>query len=226
MKRKLVFLLLSMAFVAGCQQPSQGEQDQKRKDQANLEAEEQAKADQNKLNEQSLKLEKDLQRRYRFYNAVNQEYTGKIKISGTEYGISFKSQPTIPLYTGDRVRTVEEVQTDLNNLGLDGTIRFWNLKNTQAASGCQFSGVKGFYENGSFKLQSTECGNIFNVFFSQKIISSKEFEKIETTAVESGAAVLSQAILEKKQEKVAALIVQMQSTLNGTTQNFQLEVKK
>lgn len=218
------FLILAM--LSGCQQPSQSEQDEKRKEQADVDAEAQAKADQQKLNEQSMKLERDLQRRYRFYAAVSYEYTGQIKINGTEYGISHKSQPSIPLYTGDRIRTVEEVQSDLNILGLNTSFRFWNIKKPEAATGCQFSGAKAFYENGSYRLQSSDCGNIFMVFAGEHLIPTKEFPTVSEDVINTGAQNLAQAILSSQKSSVDFLVVQMQSTLNGTTQNFQLQRKK
>lgn len=228
MKRLTNFFILSLLsfVIASCQQPSQSEQDARRKDQANLEAEEQAKAEQKKLNEQSLKLERDLQRRYRFYAAVSYEYTGQIKINGTTYGISHTSQPTIPLYIGDRIRTVEEVQADLNNLGLDSSIRFWDIKKPQAATGCQFSNIKAFYENGAYKLQSEACGNIFNIFISGKILDPKDLGQMASGTVEGNAVSIAQAILSGQTNTVESVIVQMQSTVSGTTQTFQLQRKQ
>ncbi len=219
-------LFVVMSVFSGCQQPSQSEQDAKRKEQANIEAEEQAKADQQKQNEQSLRLERDLQRRYRFYAAVTAEYTGQIKIDGTEYGISHKSQPSIPLYMGDRIRTVEEVQSDLNTLGLNTSFRFWNIKKPEAATGCLFSGAKAFFENGSYRLQSTECGNIFNIFVSDQIIPAKEFATITDEKIDNKAAEIAQSILAAQKNTVDYLVVQRLSPLNGTTQSFQLQRKK
>ncbi|MFN8945803.1 MAG: hypothetical protein ACK5WZ_14395 [Pseudobdellovibrionaceae bacterium] len=228
---KSVLLWTAMAFMlVNCQQPSQSEQDAKRKELANLEAEEQAKeqtkAEQQAKNEQSLKLEKDLQRRYRFYAAVSNEYTGQIKINGTEYGISHKSLPTIPLYIDERIRTLEEVQADLNDLGLDSSIRFWNVKNPQAATGCQFSDIKAFYANGAYKLQSENCGNIFNVFLSDRILTAKEIAAIQSQAVVANALAISKSILAGQTDQATSLIVQMQSTATGVTQSFQLQLKQ
>jgi hypothetical protein len=225
MKRlNFIFILCLISFVvASCQQPSQSEQDAKRQEQANIDAEAQAKAEQQKLNEQSVKLEKDLQRRYRFYSAVSAEYQGQIKINGTDYGISHKSQPTIPLYVGDRIRTVEEVQADINNLGLDSAIRFWNIKKPQAATGCQFLNIKAFYENGAYKLQSEACGNIFNIFVGGKMIAPKDLGAIASADIEGSAVRLAQSILVGQVSEVESVIVQMQSTVSGTTQTFQLQ---
>lgn len=216
--------LMAFMILSAC---AQRDQDNKRLEEvAQIEGEQAAKADQQKQNEQSLRLERELQRRYRFYAAVSHEYTGQIKLNNVDFGVSHKSQPTIPLYTGERIRTVEEVQSDLNNLGLDSIIRFWNLKNPQAGTNCQFLNMKAFFENGSYKLQSADCGNIFSIFISEKNIPAKEFPTVSGGTIEANAANAAQFILNSQGgAQVDHLIVQRHSPLNGTTQNFQLQKK-
>jgi hypothetical protein len=218
-------------LIISCQQPSESEQNDKRKNQANLEAEEQAKAGQDQQNAQSLKLEADLKRRYRFYSALSAEYTGQIKIKDKDnkdidIAVSLSSQPTIPLYIGDRIRTIEEVQADLQNLGFQSNFKFWNIKNPGTATGCLFSNAKAFHENGVVSFQSSsECPNVFQLSILPHVLSSKEIAEIKQSLLDAEASALAQRILSGEIQTVPSAFVRMQMTQNGEVRSFQLKKK-
>lgn len=222
---RIKFMFAVIFLMSAC---AQRDQDNKRLEEvADIQAQQDAKAQQEALNKKSIMMEKDLQRRYRFYSSVAYKYEGQIKIDGTDYGILFQSQPTIPLYNGDRIRTVEEVSEDLNNLGLNASFKFWNIKKPESTTGCQFPSTKAFYENGSFQLRNeTTCGNIFNVYLSNSLVTSKELPEVfQKNSVEANAVTLSQMILSGQKSTADFLTVQMTSLSTNNSQNFQLKRK-
>ncbi len=233
MSKTLVAIMgIGMALVIqGCQGPSESEQEARRKEQAGVDAGEQAKADQEQQNAQSLKLEADLKRRYRFYSAMSAEYVGQIKLKDKDnkdidVAISLNSHPTIPLYSGDRIRTVEEVQADLQNLGFQSTFQFWIIKKPGAATGCLFSNAKAFHESGVVRFQSpSECPNVFQLSILPKVLSQKEIAEIKQFNLEADATALAQRILNGEVQTVPSTFIRMQMPLNGEVKSFQLMKK-
>lgn len=232
--RKILKATAALGFAAmmmACQGPSQSEQEERRKEQAGVDAQEQAKADQEQQNAQSLKLEGDLKRRYRFYAAMSGEYVGQFKLKDKdnkdiEIAVSLTSNPRIPLYTGERIRTVEEVQSDLQELGFQSTFKFWNVKNPEAATGCLFSNIKAFHENGAVIFQSpSECPNVFQLSILSKVLSSKEISEVKQPSLDSEASVMAQRILNGEIQAVPSTFVRMQMTQNGQIRSFQLKKK-
>lgn len=231
LKLNLLAIVFIGGFSLGCQGPSQSEQEDRRKEQAGVEAEEQSKADQEKQNAQSLKLEAEFQRRYRFYSALSFEYLGQIKEKDKDNKdidvmISLTLKPTVPLYTGDRIRTVEEVQTDLQNLGFQSSIRFWNKDNFETAVGCDFADTKAFYENGVVRFHSpSECASVFQLSLLSKVFSIKEIEKITQQTLDNEASVLAQRILRGEVQSAPSVFIRMQSTYISKVRAFQLKKK-
>lgn len=228
---KLFGLFSIFIFNWGCQGPSLSEQEANRRDQAGLEAEEQTKADQNQQNQKSQQLERDLRRQYRFYASLIHDYSGQIRIKSTdkkemEIAVNFSFQPTIPLYTGDRIRTLEEVQSDLERLAFQSSFRFWNPKKSEVSTGCLFSSAKAFHESGWVRFQNTsECPNVFQVFILPRILSDKEIKDLDFNSVENGASFLAQKILAAEINDVKAIFIRMQMVQNGEILNFQLTQK-
>lgn len=161
-------------------------------------------------------LENDLSRKQDFYSAVEGTFEGSFMAGEKEFKTRITLIPSLPPYTSNRIRTLEEVTADLNNLSFSVQTTHWNAKGTAVASGCIFSQMKPDYDNGLISIAAENCSNVYKVSLFD---SSDRGENgpIKTAEVLQKSRILSKKILRKEIEQINEIHVVMQPTLVAKT---------
>jgi hypothetical protein len=135
----LLMLFLSMAL-ASCGKP----------DAKNLEekAQRELKVETDNTNKKALQLEADLSRKQLFFSALEGTFEGSFISEGKEFKTRITLIPSLPPYTANRIRTLDEITADLNNLNFSFQVRHWSLNGSGVPFGCIFNQIRPDYDNG------------------------------------------------------------------------------
>lgn len=217
--REIFFVFLFAAFCfGGCAQ-----QDDKRiEDRAELEERVGFKLDQERLIARAKEMEADLERRHRFYQALNGEYSGIYTTSsGVKFATKVKLLPSLPPYLPpNRIRTLEEISSDINNLYFNIQVLHWSPGNSATAVGCVFQEVRGNLEKGRIEVAQAACPNVYSV----RIIDPKSGPVAQPNDLDKNSTDLAQKILNQTATSVEQLKVVMQPSNNAD--EYLLELKR
>ena len=162
-------------------------------------------------------VEADLSRKQLFYMALEGTYEGSFMAGEKEFKTRLTFIPSLPPYESNRVRTLEEVTADLNNLSFAIQSTHWNSKGTAVAAGCIFGQVKPDYDNGQVVAASENCANIYKInIYDSSNISNSDLP-VKTSEVFEKSQVLAKKILTKELLKVDEIYVVIQPTLIAKT---------
>jgi hypothetical protein len=198
----LLFTLFGTGILFGCAQ-----QDENRfKEKAQTEESAKTKADIDALSVRAREMERDLRNRYRFYNGISHTYVGSFDISGNTYKLKMTLTPTFFLPETERVRTLEEIQQDLNSLFLIAQVTVWDDKSGFGASGCTFENIRPDLRSGKANLISADCVLSFAFTITTPTTSISDRD---VTAV-----ILATSLREGKSNTIESLNVGVTSRLN------------
>jgi hypothetical protein len=116
-------------------------------------------------------MEADLRSRHRFYEGIKGDYEGIFADGKQEYQIRLSLAPSLPLYLTDRVRTLEELTADFNNLHLNAMIQIW--KNDEAAVSCTVEKIKPDVKNGEINIITEKCPNAYQFYIGDGVLDRK-----------------------------------------------------
>lgn len=205
---KLLFLLLLSTLIVSCG----------KKDDKNLEEKTQRElvVENENLERRAILLENDLARKQEFYTAVEGTYEGNFMAGEKEFKTRMTLIPSLPPYTSNRIRTLEEVTADLNNLSFSLQTTHWNAKGTAVASGCIFSEIRPDYDNGQIAVAAESCANVYKVSLFDSSDRSGE-GPIKTSEVLQKSRSISKKILNNEIKEVNEIHVVIQPTLVAKT---------
>ena len=145
-------VLFGISLFLGCAQPDGND---RLKEKADIEAE----SDQNRTDQKALEMEARLARQQRFYEGVAGVYEGEWRADKQTFRVRFVLTPSIPAYTGNRIRSMDEITFDLTNLTLSvEETMTWKLKNGEEFSdGCNYSLLKPRTDSGFIQVSNSEC---------------------------------------------------------------------
>ncbi len=161
-----VFLCLIFAsmFLMGCNQDPE-----KLKEKADIEGEAQSKGQQRNEGGRATKMEADLATRQNFYQALAGIYEGSLvgaDANGSPINLSVRLTfvPSLPPYKSDRIRTVDEVTSDLNNLFLTVQVVQWDpVDKDSIVFGCTYEHVRPDLTKGEINLAAGDCQSLFKI---------------------------------------------------------------
>lgn len=224
MKRKIAVLFLFAAVISACAEKDQG--DDRLKEKAEIEGEASAKkqkeAEKAYLESRSREMEQDLLLKEKFFRAVTGTYVGSFKTEVGELQVKLKLIPSLPIFKTGRVRSLEEIVFELNNLHFNVQVVHWNASNNLSASGCVFSGIKPNLENGQINIAADNCLNVYWVSVAEKAFTSEQILK-KPDEVENQAEAIAHAILSGDNYEVENLAVKMQGTNNAREFGFSVK---
>lgn len=214
MKIKMLVIILSTLFF-GCAEQSA----EKYKERGQSEQEGANQVENDNLAQKAEIMEKDLAKKHQFYSALEGEYSGTLKVDNDTFNIKFVFARSIPAYTGDRVRQLSEIESDLNNLFFHLQVVQWHPDDQFTAVGCRVSGVKPNMDNGTLVIASNDCPNLYNVFLS---------ENAETIFADAGVEAKNVAQKIKNQEinEVPYFVGSIQPTFNAAKYFFNVKKVK
>lgn len=146
-------LILSSATLLGC-----SEQDNdKIKELSQLQGEAQAQAVLERDREAAKLMEQDLDRMHDFFEANSGHFEGWITDAGTKYKIRISLFPNRARYRGTRLRSQEEVQTEITSVSLNAQITQWNPQVPAASTGCKVADLRPDLADGKLNIISGSC---------------------------------------------------------------------
>lgn len=186
-------------------------------------AEEGLKAENENIAKWSGELEEDLQTRQRFFRAIQGTFEGEIKSGQTTYVMRLKLVPSIPPYSVNRTRTLEEIRFELLNLYFKVLVQRWKKGKPATSVGCRFEEIRPDMERGQVNLASEDCANFYSVNIAGPDVGSAGVEKILTAALSGQSAELSAMVLNDEEDSIDTLVGEINQTLNSTVLKFLLK---
>lgn len=203
--KKLLLIIVLVAY--GCGKP----------DSKNLEEKMQRElvvANEN-TDKKSIQLENELAVKQNFFSSLEGTFEGDLSAGEKIFKTRISLHPSLPPYSSRRVRTIDEVITDLNNLFFSVQTTHWNSKGTAVASGCIFSQVRPDLLTGTITISSEGCGNVYKLsLFSSSILEGKT-ENIET--IKEISKSLSLKVLTGDLRQIDEVYIVVQPTLVAKT---------
>ncbi len=176
------FLLLILCWgIVACDQKSSTDGTRER---ATAEEEANMKVANENLAKKAEKMEKDLAARHLFYSSLQGEFEGSLLANNENYKVKMIFVPSVPPYTGDRVRQLSEIESELNNLYFDIHVVQWHPSDESTAVGCRVSQIRPNMDRGTLVIASPGCPNLYKIYLSEDgiHISEKNAEKAEAVA--------------------------------------------
>lgn len=157
--------------------------------QGKAQAEEQLSIENGNLTAKAKKMEADLAKRQIFYQALAGTYEGQLSTEQGNFNIRITLISSLPPYVVDRVRQLDEITQDINNLYLNAQIVQWSSENQLSSVGCRVTQIRPDMINGTISIASPECANIYLLTInSVRLNSPKAFStaKPVATSVQRG----------------------------------------
>ncbi|MBX9767150.1 MAG: hypothetical protein K2X47_07760, partial [Bdellovibrionales bacterium] len=170
-------------------------------------AEEQLRISNQNLESKAGRMETDLSKRHTFYQATAGTYEGDINVDPGKFKIRVTLVPSLPPYPVDRIRQLEEITSDINNLYFNAQIVQWSEDNSLSSVGCRVSNIRPDMVNGTISIASPECANLYLLNISG--------ETMTNTKVEPLSRDVATQIANGKVKAVAALRGEVRPTTNS-----------
>lgn len=203
-------LVLSSLMLAACAQP-QG--DDRLKEKAAIEA----GADQAKTDQKVVEMEARLTRQQRFFHGISGTFAGKMKIDSSVFNVTFSIVPTIPIYDGTRIRTIEEVTYDLTNLALniDSSISKKMGDGSDLTMGCVFTDMRPKIDSGFVLATTSACAQSWTLSVSNP-------ERLPPGKVGESSENIARKVLDGQLEQIDAIDVQMRAIHKSSVTSFKV----
>ncbi len=211
-------VIVTTVVFSGC---DTSKSDKKIRELSDIQSQEAAKnqvtAENQYLETKARTMESDLEKRQRFYQALAGTYEGAVRINQSDFKIRLTLSPSLPRYVpNDRIRTVEEVASDLNNLYLNVQIVQWNPATNFGSVGCLVTNVRPDIVKGRVNIVSEGCKSLYNFQIADGL--SEVPDAPDTSDIQ--AARLAEAITDGKIESVIQISGRMQPTTNANVFMF------
>jgi hypothetical protein len=139
-------------------------------EQEQIRAEEQVEAENDNLRVKAEAMEKDLDKRKRFFNAITGKFKGSMKISNTDYELTVELSPELSIEFFSRVRTLEEINFEIQNLNLQVTVKINKPGVSISGIKCTITGYKSTNINtGLLNIISENCENTIKLYVADDL---------------------------------------------------------
>lgn len=165
-----IFLVLMTSIFISCSKSG----DDALVKQADIQAQEGIRAQNQNQREWSDRMESDLNVRKKFIEAIEGNFYGEIKLLDINFLMNVQIIPSIPVEYPNRVRTFEEINFELQNLNLNIHIKLENPRVNNSAVSCVVTNYRPDVKNGLMTIISETCKNIFQFNLSDNQNSSME----------------------------------------------------
>jgi hypothetical protein len=211
--KKTICLFAILTTLIAC-----SKNDDRLKEKAALESESsttsQIRVENDNLASKAEKMEQDLTKRHRFYQAIKGTYEGDIKTNLGTFNIRITLTPSLAPIPVTRVRQLEEIASDLNGLTLNAQIVQWDQNNANSAVGCRMSGIKPDILKGELAISTESCPNLYLIKITERGFSASSIENADV-AVRVAGQVLNGDIFE-----VDSISGQVQPSTNASIFKF------
>lgn len=208
--KTFIFIITTAFLMLGCDQ--RGSVDST-KERAKAEQEAGNDVENKNLAQKAQKMESDLADRHYFYSAVEGQYQGTVDVNGIAFNIKLNIVKSLPIYPGDRVRQLSEIENDLNNLYFHVQIIQWSAEDLNTAVGCRVSQIRPDMVKGALVIASSECANLYTISLSD-LVSER------MGGVHEKAKNVAEKIRQKQIALVDSLVGTIQPSSNASTYTF------
>lgn len=160
------------------------------------------------------KMELDLTKRHRFYQAVKGTYEGDIKTNLGVFNIRITLTPSLAPTPLNRVRQLEEIASDLNGLAMNAQVVQWDPNNTNSAVGCRMSGIKPDIIKGELAISTESCPNLYLIKITERGFVASSVENAEV------ALRIARQVLNGDLSEVDSISGQVQPSTNASIFKF------
>lgn len=210
---KVLFALVISSLFISCSKDD-GRMKKKAATEATSTSQSQVRVENENLRLKAEKMEKDLTRRHRFYQAVKGMYEGQINTSFGTFNIRLTFTPSMAPIAHTRVRQLEEIASDLNNLTMNAQILQWDPKNDATAIGCRVSDIRPDIEKGTLSISTESCPNLYSISITERSYQGTMSEN------SSYARDLSQQLLNGDLSEVDSIVGTVQPSTNAAIFRF------
>ena len=215
--KTVILLLLGASLITGCSKGG----DKRLEEKADIQAQRDIQAININNNEIVAKLEGDLNKRKQFIRSIQGEFEGKLTVDGTDYMMRLKITPTIPTEDNSRVRTIDEVNFEIQNLGLNINIKQWNPNVPLSAVTCTIQNYRPDTQKGMINIISENCKNLYEFYISDNSLDI-EASKIDIT---KDSEILANRISNLSISKIDFFIGVFESAVSAQSYKLRLERK-
>tara|TARA_Y100000768_G_scaffold316878_1_gene252030 strand:- start:806 stop:1450 length:645 start_codon:yes stop_codon:yes gene_type:complete len=187
--KKLVMFLTLTTLIVSCSKNG----DDRIAEQEEIRTREQIEAQNENQREWAEKLEKDLNERKRFIKSIEGSFSGLIDVRESTFEIQAKFVSSIPIDFSDRVRTLDEINYELQNLNLNLFVKLENPRVSNSAVTCVVEDYRPDIENGVINIITESCKNSFTLSISNSL-EPLTSEQRRTEAGAFASQVLSGAV--------------------------------
>jgi hypothetical protein len=153
----------------------------------------------------------ELSVRQRFFQGVSGTYEGQItKAEGASKNISTRLiiSATVPKYSSDRNRSLDEINSDLKLLSLNVQVVQWDL-DTGATWGCVFMNQPPDIEQGNLGLMDTVCPVTYSIWLMP---AGSNNGGAAGASVSGNSSAIAQSLISDQMTVAPALAVEMDPT--------------
>jgi hypothetical protein len=163
--KKLIILAITFLSIVGCSKGG----DERIAEQENIRSREQINAQNENNQEWADKMEKDLNKRKYFIKSIEGTFRGDLAVEGIDFVIKAMISPSIPISFSDRIRTLQEINYELENMAINLHIKLENPRVSNSAVSCTIEGYKPDVDKGMINIISESCKNIFKLLLSDDL---------------------------------------------------------
>jgi hypothetical protein len=213
---KFLILILASQLLISC---SKG--DKRLEEKADIQAQRDIQAININNGEIVAKLENDLNKRKQFIRSIEGEFEGKLAVDDTGYLMRIKITPTSPIEETQQNRTIDQVNYELQNLGLNINIKQWNPMVPLSAVTCTVQNYRPDIKQGLINIISEKCKNLYEFYISDNSID------IETskTEIKKESELLATKISSQAITKIDHLLGVFESAVSSKSYRLNLERK-
>lgn len=192
--------------------------DERLKEQESIRSQEQINAQNQNQREWAEKMEKDLNERKHFIQALEGSFMGELSLEGIDFAIKARFTSSIPIAFSDRIRTLDEINYELANLAMNINIKLENPRVSNSAVSCIVQNHKPDVEKGAINIISEACKNVFKLMLSDDLMMSDISEQ-KTRARE-----LSRSVRNNEIDRIEILSGIFESSVS--TKEYQFNIKR
>ena len=169
---KNLIIILPCVLLLSCSKGG----DDRLAEQADIQAREQYQAQNENQKMWAEKMEEDLNKRKRFIQAIEGDFFGEVDVQNISFDINARFVSSIPIAFPSRVRTLDEINFELQNLNLNLFVKLENPRVPNSAVTCVVEGYRPDVNKGGINIITESCKNSFHLSISDSTLDVRSDE--------------------------------------------------
>jgi hypothetical protein len=175
---KNFILILFLLFLSSC-----GGTEEELKELESIKNQDAIEKQNENIRSKSTLLQTEINQIRKFLDAVSGEYKGQFVTDKFVFGASIKLISSTPEKSSSRVKSLEELEYELQNLALNVVSKAWT-EETPYTGGCFYPKILPDFENGVINISSSTCPVSLKIYISNDIKNINDKEEARKVAKE------------------------------------------